>query len=146
MKSLILIVLSILAVSSCKNDGKKITTDGITYTNYNVREKDTAYLDIRGNKYKHFSNIPDSLRTPEQQKLANAIKDVLINGVVIENNHQVLKFTKEQCLARGLTLHYYEMLKNNIRTNNSFNDAHGVKETNNIKDKNSLDSTLKALK
>lgn len=138
------IFISLLTLNSCKNGGEKITTDGITYTNYNIKEKDTIYLDTKGNQYKHLGDVPDSLRTPKQQKLINAITDVSLNGVVVENNKMVLKFTKEQCLAKGLTEHYYEALQNNIRTNNSYFEAHGIKNVAEMKA--STDSTLIGLK
>lgn len=107
---------------------------------YNVRHKDTVYLDIKRTKYKHLGDVPDSLRTAEQQKLIKAINDVILNGVVVEDNIEVLKFSKEECLSRGLTLHYYEELQNNLRTNNSFNKAHGNKNVAEMKA--SLDSTI----
>lgn len=136
---------TLLTVNSCNNEGKKVTTNGVTYTNYNIKMKDTTILDIRGNKYAYFSRIPDSLRTPKQQAIAKALKDVLLNGVAIINNKQILKFSKEECLAKGLPVEYYEELKNNIRTNNSFFDAYRVKEGDKIMDKRSLDSILTTL-
>ncbi|MBB6271253.1 hypothetical protein HDF26_001680 [Pedobacter cryoconitis] len=146
MKYLILITCSLLTLNSCNNKaGKKTTTNGVTYTNYNTKMKDTTFVDVRGNKYPYFSRIPDSLCTSEQQALAKAIKDVLLNGVVVEGNKQVLKFSKEECLAKGLPAKYYEELKNNIRTNNSFFDAYGIKGSDRIKDKLGLDSSLRTL-
>lgn len=144
LKLLFIISISLLTLNSCKNRDKKITTDGITYTNYNIKEKDTIYLDTKGNKHKNLGNVPDSLRTPEQQKLINAINDVLLNGVVVENNKMVLKFTKEQCLTKGLTEHYYEALQNNIRTNNSYFEAYGIKDVAGMKA--STDSVITGLK
>ena len=145
MKLAFLIPICILILYSCKNkEGEKITNNGITYTSYNTKMKDTTYLDIKGNKYKFFGEIPDSLRSPEQKKLAKAIIDVLINGVVVEHNREVLKLTKQECLVRGLPVEYYEILKNNIRTNNSYNEAYGIKDADRMK--KSLDSSLKMLK
>ncbi|WP_158795526.1 hypothetical protein [Pedobacter sp. L105] len=145
MKIIILVGLYILTISSCKNnDGKKITNNGVTYTSYNAKMKDTTYLDIEGNEYKFFGRIPDSLRTPEQKKLAKVIVDVLTNGVVVKNNRQILKLTKQECLAKGLPAEYYETLKNNIRTNNSYNEAYGIKNVDKMEEK--LDSNLNTLK
>jgi len=107
MKLFLLYFMILIGLCSCEHRGKKVTSGGVTYINYNTREKDTAYLYIKGNKYKHLANVPDSLRTPEQKKLINAINDALLNGVVVEDNKEVLKFSKEECLARGLTVHYY---------------------------------------
>ncbi|WP_442591696.1 hypothetical protein ACSBL2_10765 [Pedobacter sp. AW31-3R] len=128
-------------LNSCKGEGKKITVNGVTYTNYNVKAKDTTYYDIKNNKYKFLGMIPDSLRTSEQQKVINAIKDILLNGVAVENNKQVLKFSKEECAARGLPANYYEELKNNIRTNNSYFEAYGIKDVAGMKAEQ--DSSLK---
>ena len=140
----LLLSTALISLYSCNGHGKKVTVGGVTYMNYNVREKDTTYLDIKGNKYKHLGSVPDSLRTPDQQKLINAIKDILLNGVVVEDNKEVLKFNKQECLARGLNEQYYEELQNNIRTNNSFNEALGNKNVAEMKA--SLDSVLRQLK
>ncbi|CAM4097488.1 hypothetical protein SAMN06265348_103480 [Pedobacter westerhofensis] len=144
MKIFLLYFLIIIGLCSCERRGKKITSGGITYMNYNTREKDTAYLDIKGHKYKHLGAVPDSLRTTEQKKLINAINDVLLNGVVVEDNKEVLKFSKEECLARGLNAHYYDELQNNIRTNNSYFEANGNKNVAQMKA--SLDSVLRGTK
>jgi hypothetical protein len=147
MKFIIIITCSILVVSSCKNHGgKKITTNGVTYTNYNTKMKDTTFVDIDGNKYPYFSKIPDSLRTPQQKELAKALVDVLLNGVVVKDNKYGLIFSKEECLARGLPAKYYEELKNNIKTNNSYFEAYGVKEIDKIKDKAKLNSSLSTVR
>lgn len=143
-KPLLLVAMSLITLCSCNGGGEKVTVGGITYMNYNIREKDTAYIDIRGNKYKHLGLVPDSLRTPEQKKLINAINDVFLNGMVVEDNKEVLKFSKEECLARGLTEHYYEEMKNNIRTNNSYFEANGNKDVAQMKA--SADSVLTGTK
>lgn len=117
---------------------------GVTYMNYSIREKDTVYLDNKGNKHKHLGNIPNSLRTPQQQKLIDAFYDVFLNGIVVEDNKEVLKFSKEECLARGIPERYYEDLKNDIRTNNSYFEANGNKDVAQMKA--SADSVVRGTK
>jgi|GEM_PF-4255113 len=120
MKLVILFAFFLLTAATCKNKG--------TSANQHAKsKKDTTFIDVKGNRYKMFGQIPDSLRTPEQEKFATSLRYVLVNGVVAENNHMVLKFTKEQCLAQGMKEKDYNDLQNNLRTNNHYFDSIGVK-------------------
>lgn len=89
MKILIFMALCLLNVAMCKEKG--------TTTTQHVKSIKTkqVYTDARGKHYKFLGQIPDSLRTAEQKRFAKSLNDVLLNGVVAENNHMALKMSKE---------------------------------------------------
>lgn len=117
MKFLILIAFCLLTAATCKNKNAD-----------NVKVKhDTTFVDVKGNRYKMVGEIPDSLRTAEQKKYFSVFRDVLLNDVVVENNQIILKLTKEECLAKGLTEQDYNTLQANLRDTKSYLDSHGVK-------------------
>lgn len=121
-KILILIAFCLLTAASCKEKGRT-TTRNIK----SVKAKQ-VYIDLRGKHYKFLADIPDSLRTPEQKLFVKSLTDVLINGVVAENNHMVLKMSKEECLAKGMTEKTYNDLQTSIQDNNRFYDSTGNKK------------------
>ncbi len=114
---------------------------GIPYHNYNRRKKGTTYVDIKGGQYKYFGLIPDSLRTPQQEGYIQSLDDVILHGIIVKNNQEVLVFTKTECVAKGLSAQGYEDLKNSIRTNNSMMAANGIKDA--ARMIRELDSTLR---
>ena len=118
MKLLMLMAFCILSAATCKNG-----TNSTKVTN----SEQTSFIDAKGKHYRAFGDIPDSLRTPEQKKYFKSLQDVLVNGVVVENNHMVLKFNKEECLAKGMSEKDYNELQKNLRDNNHFFDSTGVK-------------------
>lgn len=122
MKILIFMAFCLLNVAMCKEKG--------TTTTQNVKSTKTkqVYTDARGKHYKFLAEIPDSLRTAEQKRFAKSLNDVLLNGVVAENNHMVLKMSKEECLARGMTEKSYNDLQTSIQDNNRFFDSTGNKK------------------
>ncbi|MET3115613.1 hypothetical protein AAKU52_003364 [Pedobacter sp. CG_S7] len=103
------------------------------------KKKNITYLDSKGKAYKYFAEIPDSLRTPEQQKFAKAYTDVLLNYVVVENNHMVLKISKEEFLSKGLSETDFQVFKENIRTNNAWIDSLGIKDVDKMLEKTRLE-------
>jgi hypothetical protein len=131
MRSLVLFVL--LTIFSCGNaiNQKEDNQIDLTHLDTDVRYKDlddTIYLDIKGEEYKHLVQISDSLRTPEQEKLFQLIGEVIVNYMAVENNHQVLKLSKEEFIAKGIPERYYILLEENIRDNNAFFDSEGIKD------------------
>lgn len=122
MKFLILIAFCLLTVTSCKEKGKTSTEV------LKSKKSKPVYTDLRGKRYDALAKIPDSLRTPEQKLMIKSLDDVLLNGVVAENNHMVLKLSKQECLAKGMTEKNYNDLQASIRDNNHFFDSTGNKQ------------------
>jgi hypothetical protein len=122
MKLLLLLVFCILTAGTCKektaNSAKVVSS----------KRSKQVFIDSRGKQYKFFAEIPENRRTPEQKLFAKSLNDVLLNGVVAENNHMVLKMTKEECLAKGMTEKTYDELQTNIKENNHFFDSTGNKK------------------
>lgn len=122
MKLLMFTAFCLLTAATCKNTGEKVAK-----TSQPNQSKHIEYIDVKGNQYKSFGDIPDSLRTPDQKIYAKSLNDVLLNGVKVENNHMVLKLSKEECLAKGMTEQTYNDLQKNLRDNNHYFDSLGVK-------------------
>ena len=122
MKFLLLITLCILTAVSCKEK----TTNSTQVVN--SKKSKQVFIDSKGKQYKFFGEIPENRRTPEQKLFAKSLKDVLLHGVIAENNHMVLKMTKEECMAKGMTEKTYNELQTNIKENNHFFDSTGNKK------------------
>lgn len=122
MKILILLVFCLLTAATCK---EKSTNNAQVI---NSKKSKQVYIDSRGKKYKFLAQIPDSLRTTEQKLFAKSLNYVLLNGVVAENNHMVLKMSKEECLAKGMTENNYNKLLTDLQENNTFFDKTGNKK------------------
>lgn len=122
MKYLILVAFFILTAATCK---EKSTKSAQVVTN---KESKQVYIDSKGKKYKFLPQIPENLRTPEQKQFIKSMNDVLLNGVVAENNHMVLKMSKAECIAKGMTEKEYYNLQTSIRDNNHFYDSTGIKK------------------
>ena len=122
MKILILLAFCLLAVATCKE--KSGNTVKVTKS---TKAKHIVFIDIKGKHYSAFGDIPDSLRTAEQKIFVKSLYDVLLNGVKVENNHMVLKLTKEECMARGMIEKDYNELQKNLHDNNRFFDSLGNK-------------------
>ena len=122
MKFLILVAFCILAAASCNEKSTKSTQ---VVTN---KESKQVYIDSKGKKYRSLAQNPENLRTPEQKQFAKSLHDVLLNGVVAENNHMVLKLSKADCIAKGMTEKDYYNLRTSIKNNNHFYDSTGIKK------------------
>jgi len=119
----------LLMASACHEKSKKVDN-----TASGTKSKHIIYTDVKGTHYKSFGDIPDSLRTPEQKLYAKSTIDVLLNGVVVENNHIILKFSKEECLAKGMTEKVYDELQANLSDSNHLFDSIGNKRVDTIID------------
>lgn len=120
MKILILMVFCLLTATTCKEKSTK-SNQNVNTTRYNH----WLNIDSKGKHYNGLAEIPEHLRTPEQKLYVKSASDVLLNGVVVENNHLVLKFSKEECLARGMTERDYNELQANFKDNNHVYDSLG---------------------
>ncbi|MGY0034571.1 hypothetical protein [Pedobacter sp. NJ-S-72] len=128
MKILLLMVFCILTVTSCKEK----TTNSAQVVN--SKKSKQVYVDTNGKSYHSLALIPERLRTPEQKLMIRSTNDVLLHGVVAENNHMVLKMSKEECVAKGMTEKDYNNLQTSIRDNNHFYDSTGNKKVAEIVD------------
>jgi hypothetical protein len=123
MKLLMLTAFCLFTASSCYEKGTKVTGTGSNRTSKHI-----SYTDTKGKQYKFLAQIPDSLRTPKQKLFAKSLNDVILNGVVAENNHMVLKMSKAECLDKGMTESDYYKLQTSIQENNHFFDSTGNKK------------------
>lgn len=110
----------LLTAASCKNKGAT-GAQNVKIGRYN----DYLNIDLKGKRYKGLADIPEHLRTQEQKLFVKSTSDVLLNGVTVENNHLVLKFSKEECLAKGMTEKDYNELLTNFKDNNRVYDSLG---------------------
>lgn len=120
MKLLVLLAFCLLTAAACK-EKSTTSTETVKINRYN----DYLNIDANGKRYKGLADIPEHLRTPEQKLYVKSTSDVLLNGVGVENNHLVLKFSKEECLARGMTERNYQELQTNFKDNNRVYDSLG---------------------
>ncbi|WP_367868294.1 hypothetical protein [Pedobacter sp. WC2423] len=123
---LLIMTFCLLTVVSCKQKGETNTQ------NVPSKRIKQVYHDIKGKSYHSLALIPEQYRTPEQKLMIKSTNDVLLHGVVAENNHMVLKMTKEECMAKGMTEKDYNNLQTSIRDNNRFYDSTGIKKVDEI--------------
>lgn len=119
---LLLLTVCLLTTVSCKQKG---TTNTQNAPGKHIKQ---AFVDMNGKRYRSLALIPEQLRTPEQKLMIKSVNYVLLHGVVAENNHMVLKMTKEECMAKGLTEKDYDNLQTSIRDNNHFYDSTRIKK------------------
>lgn len=81
-------------------------------------------------QFEYVHLIPDSLRTPEQQKIFNLLENVIKEDLIIENNHFKLNISKDKFLNKGIPLEYYDLLKENVKENNKFIDSLKIEDVN----------------
>lgn len=111
----------LLSFNSCnlKDDYKK--------RNYQKSEK-LRLLD----DYVYVHLIPDSLRTPEQKELILLLQNVLVEYMVIENNHFVFKMDKKEFINEGIPEPYYLIIMNDVKQNNVFIDSNNIKNVDSL--------------
>lgn len=119
----------LLTSATCKEKSTNSTQNVKT-----TKSKHLVFIDSHGKHYNAIADIPENRRTPEQKLYVKSLYDVLLNGVVAENNHMVLKMSKEDCLTKGMTEKTYNELKTNIKDNNHFYDSTGNKQVAEIVD------------
>lgn len=81
--------------------------------------------------------IPDSLRTLEQQQLADTVMRTYLLHLQIRNNHFVFDMSKEDFLKKGIPEPYYDWIMSGLEDNNRFIDE-------NPEACHNMDSMLKA--
>ena len=118
MKLLILTAFCLLTIASCKERSSSVARN----TDY-LKSKYPVYIDAKGNHYITFSEIPDSLLTPEGKVHSKVLKVVMENNVVVENNKLVMKLSKDEYLAKGMTENDYSDLQSNLNYYNHYYDS-----------------------
>ena len=120
MRLLILFAFCLLTAATCKENGTNVAKNSDIY-----HTKDVLYIDVKGKHYKTFSEIPDSLRTPDEKVYAKALKAIMEHGAVVENNVLVLKSDKQVYLDKGMTADAYKQLRKNLNEYNRYLDSIG---------------------
>jgi len=123
MKIWIVIAVCLLSAAACKQ--KTSNTDQDVKVQ---KSKQKVFIDKTGVRYNAFIDIPADHRTPEQKIFTESLTDILINGIAAESNHMVLKFSKQECLARGMKEEDYDELQRNLADNNRHFDSIGNKD------------------
>lgn len=114
-----LLLISLIFLCSCRgNCGKKQLV--------NTQQQSEKFELLKDFEYVHL--IPDSLRTPEQKQLILLLYSVLVDSMVIENNHFVFKLNKTEFLKKGIPEPYYSLIMNDIKQNNIFIDSNVVED------------------
>jgi len=123
MKKIILF-LFFIALFSCN---RKTTIVDTTEKDTTNKVSDTVYIDSKGGEYKFLGQIPDSLRTIEQTELIKKLTDITVEYMTVKDNHLVFLLSKEEFLAKGIPERYYKIIQQNLVDNNTFYDANGIK-------------------
>lgn len=117
MKKLVFLSLYLLSLASCKSRDLGPV----------LVPTDTTYVDIKGKSYKLLGKIPDSLRTPEQEKYLKRLVKVALKYTVVKNNHQLFKLDRSSFLKMGLSKYDWRLLQQGMIDNNTYIDANGTK-------------------
>lgn len=125
MKVTTLTLCTALFLFSCQNNSKVV--------DQTKSEQKEPYFKP---DFKYVQQTPDSLRTPEQKELINKIQKVLAENTGAENNEMVFKLSKEEFVAKGIPVEYYDLIQKDLINNNKM-----------LKEQNvNVDSMMKAQK
>lgn len=94
--------------------------------NVALKLKDTIFLDSKGKAYKFLGEIPDTLRTEQQKATLKKLLQVHREHFKVENNKFVLKLSKREFLAKGLSEYDYIVTLQEIDGNNKFVKEYGL--------------------
>ncbi|TCC98959.1 hypothetical protein [Pedobacter psychroterrae] len=104
-----------------------LLTQGCDYSEDVAQEiKDTTFLDSRGKEYKFLGQIPDSLRTEQQNVTIKKLLQVHREYFKVENNRFVLKLSKQEFFTKGLSDYDYNVTLQEIDGNNKYVDEYGL--------------------
>ncbi|MEN5055168.1 hypothetical protein [Sphingobacterium kitahiroshimense] len=117
MKKLIIIPFIILLLFSCQNSNKTVENKKVTEI-----KKDEPYFKPG---YHYVQQIPDSLRTPEQQALLKKLAIVTYENLAVKDNKMVFNLSEKEFVAKGIPVEYYELIQKDLVNNNKF-----IKESN----------------
>lgn len=110
-----LVSVGVVFIQSC-NQSDKVTQDN----------KDTTFLDSKGKAYRFLGQIPDSLRTAQQNAYIKKLLHIHRQYIKVENNQFYLDLTKEDAISKGLSSYGYHTLKQEIEGNNKWVKEHGI--------------------
>ncbi|RZL08988.1 MAG: hypothetical protein EOO89_22080 [Pedobacter sp.] len=116
-KSIILFLVSVgvVFIESC-NQSDKVTQDN----------KDTTYLDSNGKSYKFLGQIPDSLRTTQQNAHIKKLLQIRRQYTKVENNQFFLDLTEEEAISKGLSSYDYHILTQEVEGSNKWVKERGL--------------------
>ena len=126
MKYIILILGGLLLLSGCQqaDDEPEPTTDSSAVT----AQKDSI-RDLKPG-FDYVTQIPDSLQTPEQQKLAKQLLEISIEHVKAVDNHMVFDMSRDQFRRTGVPIEYYRLFKKGMNDMNRYFKKRNIKNVN----------------
>ncbi|MEN5086087.1 hypothetical protein ABE426_06425 [Sphingobacterium faecium] len=117
MKKLVFIPFIILLLFSCQNSNTTVENKKVTKA-----KEDAPYFKPG---YRYVQQIPDSLRTPEQQTLLKKLAIVTYENLAVKENKMVFNLSEKEFVAKGIPVEYYELIQKDLVNNNKF-----IKESN----------------
>lgn len=82
--------------------------------------------------YNYVQKTPDSLRTPEQKEFIKKLTIILIENIGAKNNEMIFKLSKEEFVAKGIPVEYYELIQKDLATNNKYIKEHHITNVDSI--------------
>lgn len=119
MRYIILIIGGLLLCSACQQ------TDNKSETAAAVQQDSTRYLKPG---FDYVQQVPDSLRTPQQQKLARQLLEITIEHVKVADNRMFFDMSKDQFRQTGIPMEYYRLFKKDMKINNQYNKKHNIND------------------
>lgn len=136
MRYVIVVILPLIFSCSNTSSNRKSSENNSLRLGYKETVKDTLtsrgvladtiYLDINGDEYAHLGQIPDSLRTSEQDGLLRRIYEVMVEYMVVEDGRVAFELTEEEFTAKGIPPRYYILIQENIHDNNVLFDSQDI--------------------
>src|SRR5699024_10218527 len=78
--------------------------------------------------FDYVQQVPDSLRTPQQQKLARQLLEITIEHVKVADNRMFFDMSKDQFRQTGIPMEYYRLFKKDMKINNQYNKKHNIND------------------
>lgn len=76
--------------------------------------------------FNYVQQIPDSLRTPVQKRLARRLLELSIEHVEVPHNHLVFTMSKDEFRQTGVPIAYYDLFKESMKAANKYIEEHNI--------------------
>ncbi|SHE76023.1 hypothetical protein SAMN05443144_103116 [Fodinibius roseus] len=117
------IIGGLLLFTACKDPSEKseIAKDSTAAA---TKKDSSTYLKPG---FDYVTQVPDSLKTPEQKKLAKQLLEISIEHIKVVDNRMVFDMSRDEFLKTSIPIEYYDLFKKDMKNNNRYIKEQSIK-------------------